>query len=148
MIALPYNLEGERRKLSAHAVMEARRESVLIHGRRALLRALLMTGTATADDVRLAVTLAEGIDPVCLGAVPGLLARAGVIRRAGFTNTRRAAGHARPVTVWELADRAAAERWLIDHPERTLPATAEAAGLFTAQNEKPGVSAPGLTEKD
>ena len=39
----------------------------------------------------------------------------------GFAATTRAVGHARPVTVWELADRTAAYQWLTAHPD--LPDT-------------------------
>lgn len=118
--------EGERRKLDAHATLAARRELYVHRGRRALLDAMLRHGTGTADDVRLAVALPAGVNPVCLGAVPGHLARAGIIRRLGFANTLRAAGHARPVTVWELTDRAAAVRWLASHPDLPDPEPTEA----------------------
>lgn len=125
--------EGERRKTEAHALLEARRELYVLRGRRALLEAMLSNPNveATADDVRAAVELPPDIDPVCLGAVPGPLARAGIIRRVGFTATARAEGHTRPVTVWQLADRAAAYRWLATHPDRPDPAdNAEAGDLF------------------
>jgi hypothetical protein len=75
-------------------------------------------GQATADDVRDALDLPEGIDPVCLGAVPIALARAGIVRRVGYVPTCRPDAHARPVSLWALADRAAAVRWLADHPDR------------------------------
>jgi hypothetical protein len=101
-------LEGERRKLSAHALLEARREVYVRRGRRALLARLLATGTATADDVRAAVTLPPDLDARCMGAVPGELASAGIIRPGGYVKTARPVGQARPVLVWHLADRAAA----------------------------------------
>ncbi|MBI5863435.1 MAG: hypothetical protein HZB38_02765 [Planctomycetes bacterium] len=125
--------EGERRKLSAHALLAARRELYVLRGRRALLAALLDRGEATADDVRRAVALPAGIDPVCLGVVPGDLARAGIIERVGFATTARPEAHARPVSVWRLADRSAALAWLAAHPDRpdAPPAETDAApGLF------------------
>ena len=77
MIATVFDArEGERRKLSAHAVLAARRECYILRGRRALLTALLDRGEAIADDVRFAVVLPDGIDPVCFGVVPGQLTRA------------------------------------------------------------------------
>ncbi len=125
--------EGERRKLDAHATLQARRELYVHRGRRALLAALLRHGTATADDVRQAVTLPAGVNPVCLGSVPGHLARAGIIRRRDFVNTNRTAGHARPVTRWELIDHDAAERWLAAHPDVPDAPEADAGGtLFDA----------------
>ncbi len=94
-----------------------RRDFYVLRGRRALLVALLGTGEATADDVRDGLDLPAGIDPVCLGAVPLALVRAGIIRRAGYAPTCRPMAHARPVSVWTLADREAAERWLRNHPD-------------------------------
>ncbi len=110
--------DGERRKLDALAMLADRRDLCVLRGRRALLTALLAAGEATADAVRDALDIPDGIDPVCLGAVPGALARAGIIRRLGYLPTCRPDAHARPVSVWTLADRAAAVQWLADHPDR------------------------------
>ncbi len=118
--------DGETRKLDAHALLEARREVYVLRGRRALLAALLAGGDATADDVRDAVELPDAINPVCLGVVPGPLARAGIIERVGFAESRRPDAHARPVSVWRLTDRAAALGWLTAHPDRPDPTPAEA----------------------
>lgn len=143
-----YNLaEGERLKLSAHATLAARREVFVLRGRRALLAALLEHDTATADDVRAVGVLPAGVNPKCFGSVPGLLARAGLIRRVGFTETARAVAHARPVGVWELANRAAAIAWLATHPEPCEPEPSEGdAGptLFDLNESKtPDAGTPG-----
>jgi hypothetical protein len=114
-------IEGERRKLDAFAVLTANRETVIRRAQRALLTVLLETGSATADDVRELVELLPGVGPKCFGAAPGPLARAGIIRADGFAKTCRPVGHARPVTVWALADRPAAERWLRNHPALSDP---------------------------
>ena len=82
-----------------------------------MLAAILEGGSATIDDVRALVDLPPGIGPKLFGAAPGPLVRAGIIRAAGFAKTCRPAAHARPVTVWELIDGAAAERWLHAHPD-------------------------------
>ncbi len=113
--------DGHALKAQALDVLEAQRAVYLLRGRRALLRRLLEFGEATADDVRAAVELPPEINAVCLGAVPGALARAGIIEAAGFAPTLRAPAHARPVKVWRLVDRGAAEQWLEDHPEIDLP---------------------------
>jgi hypothetical protein len=118
--------DGEARKLDAHALLEARREVYVLRGRRALLARLLDAPEATADDVRDAVEMPDEINPVCLGVVPGLLARAGIIERVGFTESRRPDAHARPVSVWRLVDRAAALSWLAAHPDRPDPTPGEA----------------------
>lgn len=125
--------DGEARKLDAHALLEARREVYVLRGRRALLARLLDAPEATADDVRAAVELPDAINLVCLGVVPGPLARAGIIERVGFAESRRPDAHARPVSVWRLADRDTALAWLAAHPDRPdlTPAEADAVlGLF------------------
>lgn len=122
---------GEDRKLGTHALLEIRREVYVLRGRRARLRRLLDAGEATADDVRDAVELPDEINPVCLGVVPGVLARVGIIERVGFAESRRPDAHARPVSVWRLADRAAALAWLAAHPDRPDPAPAEADTAMT-----------------
>lgn len=113
--------EGKRRKDIAHQLLAARRERVVRLGQRALLNRMLTYGTATADDVRAAVALPDGVSPVCLGAAPGALARLCIIRRIGFVESSRACAHARPVSVWELADREAALAWLAAHPPIPAP---------------------------
>lgn len=108
---------GEKRKQDRLDLLRARRAVYVRHGQRALIQRLLEVGRATADDVREAVELPPGIDPVCFGAVPNCLARAGIIERVGFVPTARPDAHARPVSVWALRDRAKATRWLEQHPE-------------------------------
>jgi hypothetical protein len=110
--------EGEGRKEAAHARLEAHRDILIRRARRALLLRLLEAGTATADDVadRIGPTGA-GIDPRWLGAVPRLLALAGIIRRVGYCTSARPIRHASVLTVWELADRAGALAWLTRNPD-------------------------------
>jgi len=47
-----------------------------------------------------------------------------------------------PYAVWELADRAAALKWLADNPP-LQPAEVFSEPLFDSPNKKPGVSSPG-----
>lgn len=109
--------EGERRKAAALNLLADRRALYVRRGQRALLQSLLTSGSATADNVRNAVSLPSDVDPVCLGAVPTALARAGIIYRNGYVQTTRPAAHARPVSEWGLADREKAIRWLAEHPD-------------------------------
>lgn len=117
--------DGERRRDDAHALLAKYREAYVRRCRRVLLAALLERGTATMDDVRSVVTLPDGIDPVCVGPVPGELARAGIIERVGYVPSTRADAHARPLSLWRLRDRAAAACWLAEHPD--IPNTNEKA---------------------
>ena len=71
-----------------------------VPGPAALLLRLPDAGTATADDVRAAVPLPDGIGPRCFGAAPLQLADRGIIHAAGYTPPRRPEGHARPITLW------------------------------------------------
>lgn len=143
--------EGERRKLNAFAVLEAHREILINRGRRALLAAMLSGDeTATADDVRAAVELPEGINPNLFGSVPGLLARAGIIRLARLRLSARPERHAGLNRVWELADRPAALAWLHDHPDRPDPEPPDVGdgGLFDfTTNKMPGAGTPGKYER-
>ena len=133
--------DGERAKADALALLEARRECYVRRGRRALLTAMLDgDGTATADDVRAAVDLPPGIDAKLFGTVPHRLAYDRIIRNAGRVKTARAVAHARWLERWALADRAAALRWLADHPDLRDPGD-QAAGsqgfLFPTTNNEP-----------
>jgi hypothetical protein len=119
--------EGEARKAGALDLLADRRQAIIRRAQRALLTVLLEAGSATADDVRKLVELPPGIGPRCFGAVPIPLARAGIIRADGYAKTCRPTAHARPLTVWLLADRAAALRWLADHPDRPAPAETKQA---------------------
>lgn len=112
---------GMRRRDAAHAVLETRRESVIRQARRVLLTVLLERGEATADDVYAGITVPSGVDPVCLGCVPGPLARAAIIAATGrYVRSSRPIRHASDIRVWRLVDRDAAEGWLRDHPELPL----------------------------
>ena len=149
MIAhLDHKAEGERRKLGAHVVLEARRALYVMRGRRALLLHLLSAGNASADDVRDAVELPPQINPVCLGVVPGALARAGIIEPDGFTKSRRRDAHARPVQVWRLVDRAAALVWLTAHPNRPdlIPDEADPTLFDLNTNDAPDAATPGARQ--
>jgi hypothetical protein len=113
---------GKARKDAALTLHEQHRAYAILCGRRAMLTTLLAGAECvTADTVRDAVTLPDGVDPVCLGAVPGPLARAKIIARDGYQETARAAGHARPIARWRLVDRAAAEQWLAANPVLAAP---------------------------
>lgn len=108
----PQPRDGARRKLDALATLQARNAERIQAAQRAMVCVLLERGRATVDDVRAELGLADTQPSRWLGAVPGELRRKGIIRRAGFIETRRAVAHARPVSVWELADGAAARAWL------------------------------------
>lgn len=110
---------GKALKLAAHRLLESRRRDLVTRCRRALLTHLLKHGPATIDVVREEVTIPPGVNPVLVGAVPGLLAAKGIIRRVGYTPTGRTRAHARPVAVWELANVPAALDWLARNPEPT-----------------------------
>ena len=110
--------EGERRKGEAFANLEAHREVILLKARRAFCGVLLEKGRATIDDVRSVIILPDGMNPVCMGPVATSFARLRWIERAGFIQTTRAEGHARPVSIWELKSPNGVAQWLRDHPDR------------------------------
>jgi hypothetical protein len=110
-------LQGERLKAEAFARMENCNDTLLVRGRRALLNKALTDGVASADDVRDVVPVPDGVNPKVFGPVPSPLAKANIIRPRRPIKTRRAVGHARYITEWELIDPQAAVRWLFENPE-------------------------------
>jgi hypothetical protein len=111
---------------------DTRRERALLRARRGLIRAALDRGEANADDAFEAARLPADLDPRCLGAVPGPLAQAGVIRRVGYSTQRRAGANGRPAPVWAIENRAAAIDWLSTHPDPgPEPGEPPAAHLFS-----------------
>ncbi len=128
--------EGERRKQDVLASFGTRGETIVERGRRVLLLRLLESPTATADDVRQALDLPEGLDARCLGAVPIGLARAGIIRAAGYVRSTRPERHASPIQLWTLADRAAAMTWLAAHPETAATVPGSQLALFEAAHPR------------
>jgi hypothetical protein len=115
--------EGERRKDAAHSLLVARRRVYVRRARRALLRLLLERETATADDIaEMVEPTPDGIDERWRGTVPGALAELGIIVDTGWSKkSSRPVAHARKITIWGLADRAAALAWLDRHPDLPDP---------------------------
>ena len=109
--------EGEALKQRAHALLSARRCSLVTRAQRVLLGILLEQGECTIDAVRATVAVPKGIDPKCFGAVPGPLSRAGIIYSDGIRKSSRRCAHARSNTVWKVRNAAAALEWLRLHPE-------------------------------
>ena len=113
--------QGKRGKARVQWFLEVPRERYVLRGRRALLEYLLCAGEGTIDDARDLVDLPRAFDPRLFGAVPGELVRAGIVRRVGYTPSCRPTAHGRPVAIWVVAARAAAERWLADHSDVSFP---------------------------
>ncbi len=126
----PTHGTGRAQKRAALELIEAKSGPLLRAARRCLLEVLLVRGRATLDDVHPLVRLPAGVNPVCFGAVPGGLARAGIISPDGFTTSNRPEAHARPVALWRLVDPAAARSWLTSHPAIPFPAGAQQGLLF------------------
>ena len=112
---------GNERKAAALDLLDARRQVYVNRGRRVLLKRLLAGETATADDVRASVELPDGIDPRCFGAVFRSLAKAGIIRSAGFVQSTRPERHASIIQAWELRDGNKAIAWMREHPDKPDP---------------------------
>ena len=113
--------EGERCKGEAFGNLEAHREVILLKSRRVFATVLLEKGRATIDDVRAVIVLPVGMNPVCMGPVATPFARLRFVERAGFAQTTRSEGHARPVSIWELKSPHGVAQWLLEHPDRPPP---------------------------
>jgi len=111
-------MNGRKRKQAALAGLESKRSPIVTRARRIMLR-LLLDGRqdVTIDDIRDLIEIPAGVNPVCMGSVPGPLVRSGIITCTGFRESARAESHSRPVKIWKLATPAKARRWLLDHPE-------------------------------
>lgn len=105
-------LEGEARRDAALNLLRQHRAALIRQFQFAAIRVALETGEVTADDVRPLVEIPPGISPKLVGTAFRDLADAGFLRRDGFRNSRRALAHARPLSVWRLADPAAAAAFL------------------------------------
>ena len=112
--------EGEARRDAALSRLRARRADLIRECTAAALRVALDRGEVCADDVRAAVAIPADISPKFVGVVFRDLADTGVLRCIGFRRSKRPAAHARPLSVWRLADVDAALAWLAAHPP--LPA--------------------------
>ncbi len=109
---------AELGKLRALAVLAARHGGRVLAAQRAMIALLLARpdgAAVTIDEVRAELGQLPDRRPTWLGAVPHGLRAAGLIERAGFVESDRAASHARPVSAWRLRDRAAAAAWLREH---------------------------------
>ena len=101
--------DGEARRDSALNLLRVRRAGLIRECTAAALRiALEADGIVTADEVRDIVTIPPGISPKLMGPVFRDLADAGILRRDGYRASKRRCAHARPLSVWRLADIAAA----------------------------------------
>lgn len=105
----------------------------MIAGRRALLTQLLSRGFATCDDVRKAVHIPSCINPKCLGLVPHPLVYDEIIVRIGWTFSERPTAHRRPISVWKLVNRTAAETALRSLPVVEIPSDEEIAATRPKQ---------------
>lgn len=128
--------EGEQLKEAAFRLFERHRRALLRFARRTFIATLASRGEATADDVAAAVTIPAGIDPRLLGCVPSNFARRGIVERTGFRKSRRRNRHASILSVWRLANRAAAELWLRLNPPIELEALLPAPPSATPANDE------------
>ncbi len=117
--------EGKRLKQKVHNHLEVRRRAVVRRARRAMILLGFDYLRVRIDQVREAVPCPPEVNPVVFGCVPVELAKLGIFRRIGFEPTDRPEAHDRPVSIWELANIQAAERWLAANPELSDSADAE-----------------------
>ena len=108
--------EGEARRDKALSLLRVHRAALVRDLARAAVRLALERGHITADDVRACVAIPAGISPKAVGVVFRDLADSRILRRVGFRPSTRPAAHARPLSVWQLADADAGAAWLAAHP--------------------------------
>lgn len=123
--------DGETLKRKALKLLEATHKRFIRHAQHVAIQIPLSGATTfTADDIRAVVELPPNIGPRLFGAVPKLLASAGIIHSVGMVKSKRPETHRRKIELWALVDPTgdAARRWLADHPELPDPDHGTAAG--------------------
>lgn len=110
----PRSLDPAYRRDEALAGLQDRRGPLVRHATRRLIELALTGATVSADDLRDIET--GPISRQFVGAVVRLLRKRGILRAIGYHPSAAPGSHARPILFLQLDDRAAAERWLIDHP--------------------------------
>jgi hypothetical protein len=84
---------------------------------RAAVQIALDDGTVSADQVRAVVPIPAEISANVNGAAFRHLAVGRILKAGAYVQSCRPSAHASTQRVWAIADRAAAEKWLADHPE-------------------------------
>lgn len=107
---------GRDRKEIQLSLHEAEHKQFMLLARRALIELLRSRDSATIDDLRPKITIPASVSCKAIGAIPTALAKAGVIRRAGFTESIRPEAHGRMLSAWTLADSAKASAWMAANP--------------------------------
>jgi hypothetical protein len=103
-----HSADGEGQRDAALNLLRQHRAELIHECTIAALHVTIQTGEICADDVRAIVTIPPDVSPKLMGVVFRDLADAGILRRAGFRNSKRPAAHARPISIWRLADHAGA----------------------------------------
>lgn len=116
----PGLIEGRKRRDEAHHLLELKLQRTIRNARRRLLEIALRDGIATTDDVRTSLEIPHGLDWKFLGAVPRALSKHGLIRHAGYRESRIKENHARPIATWEIVERETALAWLAENPELVI----------------------------
>lgn len=112
---------GQRLRDRGLSIAEDRQKRLARRGGRTVVKLALERPRFTADDLQDELQLRDHVRHAWIGAIFRAVVVAGVIERCGAEPSRRPANHARLQSIWRLADRAAAERWLADHPELPDP---------------------------
>lgn len=107
--------DGEARRDAALNHLRVHRGELIRQFQAAAVRFALERGEVCADDVRPLVPIPPGTSPKLVGTVFRDLSDAGILRNVGYRKSRRPVAHARPLTVWALADAGKANAWLESH---------------------------------
>jgi hypothetical protein len=94
--------DGQAAKQLALGLFEQNRKAKLAEARPLFVQVLREQGRSTIDDLRDRMQIPDEYDPRWLGAVPGPLARRGIIRHVGYRKSERRVAHARELRLWEL----------------------------------------------
>jgi len=140
---------AKRQRQESVKVLADLRAVFILRARRMLLLDLLANGTATADDVWAVMTpFPAGIAPRCLIAVPGALARQGIIRSVDRVQSVRPERRGARVALWVLVDREKALRWLRDNRDLPDPGDNGGTAAFKRRSTRPAPQHVGNTNQE
>ena len=106
---------GEQLRDKALDLLAEHRSELILELQRCAMRIALDRADFTADDVREAMPIPIGTNPVVLGSAIGSLSRGGYLKQIGYRKSTRAVAHRRPVAIWYAQDKEACQHWLDNH---------------------------------
>lgn len=95
--------------------LKRRHQQAILSLRRTFLQRLLSKNGLTGSVDEIKQDVPTTVNPVVLGVIPRGLR--GILECKGYRSSTDKKTHGRPIKVWTITNRQAAEKWLADHKE-------------------------------